>query len=218
VIKINTKTKIKTLIVLIGILIVFNIFLYELNKVITPALLNIADEEIKKRTVDILNKTILEEYSNKFDYDKVIRIEKDSEGNIIMLRADTLKMNQIACDVAIRSQEKLKNSGNIYIKIPIGYIFKNNIISNFGPKVTIKANPIGSIDTEYSSKFQSQGINQTKHSIYINVKTSVRVIFPMNTNRIEVKTQIPLAETVIVGKVPDTALQFDLKNAGFDLP
>lgn len=214
----DTKTKIKILIVLIGVLIIFNVFLYELNRVISPALSNIADEEIKKRTVDILNKTILDEYSNKFDYDKVIKVEKDSEGNIIMLRADTLKMNQIACDVAIKSQEKLKDSGNINIKIPIGYIFKNNIISNIGPKVTVTARPIGSIDTEYSSKFQSQGINQTKHSIYINVKTNVRVIFPTNVSKLEVKTQIPLAETVIIGKVPNTALQFDLKSAGFDLP
>ena len=193
-------------------------FLYELNKAITPAISNIADEEIKRRTVDILNKTILKEYSDKFNYDEVIKIDKDSEGNIIMLRADTLKMNQIACEVAIRAQEELKESGSINIKIPVGYIFKNNIISNMGPKVTVKAQPLESIDTEYSSKFQSEGVNQTKHSIYINVKTNVRVIFPMSVSKLEVKTQVPLAETIIVGKVPNTALQFDLKSAGFDLP
>ncbi|MFT8314205.1 MAG: sporulation protein YunB [Clostridium sp.] len=214
----NIKTKIKILVILLGILILFNVFLYELNKAITPAISNIADEEIKRRTVDILNKTILKEYSDKFNYDEVIKVDKDSEGNIIMLRADTLKMNQIACEVAIRAQEELKESGSINIKIPVGYIFRNNIISNMGPKVTVKAQPIGSIDTEYSSKFQSEGVNQTKHSIYINVKTNVRVIFPMNVSKLEIKTQVPLAETIIVGKVPNTALQFDLKSAGFDLP
>lgn len=192
-------------------------FLYELNRAITPAISNVADGEIKRRTVDILNKTILKEYSDKFNYDEVIKVDKDSEGNIIMLRADTLKMNQIACEVAIRAQEELKESGSIDIKIPVGYIFRNNIISNMGPKVTVKAQPMGSIDTEYSSKFQSEGVNQTKHSIYINVKTNVRVIFPMSVSKLEVKTQVPLAETIIVGKVPNTALQFDLKNAGFDL-
>lgn len=192
-------------------------FLYELNRAITPAISNVADGEIKRRTVDILNKTILKEYSDKFNYDEVIKVDKDSEGNIIMLRADTLKMNQIACEVAIRAQEELKESGSINIKIPVGYIFRNNIISNMGPKVTVKAQPMGSIDTEYSSKFQSEGVNQTKHSIYINVKTNVRVIFPMSVSKLEVKTQVPLAETIIVGKVPNTALQFDLKNAGFDL-
>lgn len=193
-------------------------FLYELNRVISPAISNIADEEIKIRTVDILNKTILKEYSDKFNYDEVIKVDKDSEGNIIMLRADTLKMNQIACEVAIRAQEELKESGSINIKIPVGYIFRNNIISNMGPEVTVKAQQLGSIDTEYSSKFQSEGINQTKHSIYINVKTNVRVIFPMSVSKLEVKSQVPLAETIIVGKVPSTALQFDLKSAGFDLP
>lgn len=193
-------------------------FLYELDRAISPAISNVADGEIKRRTVDILNKTILKEYSDKFNYDEVIKVDKDSEGNIIMLRADTLKMNQIACEVAIRAQEELRESGNINIKIPVGYIFRNNIISNMGPKVTVKAQPMGSIDTEYSSNFQSEGVNQTKHSIYINVKTNVRVIFPMSVNKLEIKTQVPLAETIIVGKVPNTALQFDLKSAGFDLP
>lgn len=217
-INIHIRTKIKLLLALIGILILFNIFLYELNRVITPAIVNISDEEIKRKTVAIINKTILEEYSDKFNYDQVIRIEKDSEGNIIMLRADTLKMNQIACEVAIRAQEELKNAGTMYIKIPIGYIFRNNIISSLGPKITVRAEPIGSIDTEYSSKFQSAGINQTKHSIYVNVKTNIRVIFPTNISKLEVKSQIPLAETIIIGKVPSTALQFDLKSAGFNLP
>ena len=217
-IEIHSKTKIKILLVLIGILILFNVFLYELNRVISPAVVSISDEEIKRRTVAIINKTILEEYGNKFNYDEVIKIEKDSEGNIIMLRADTLKMNQIACEVAVRSQEELKNAGSIYIRIPIGYIFRNNIISTIGPKITVKAEPIGSIDTEYSSKFQSAGMNQTKHSIYINVKTNIRVVFPTNINKLEVKSQIPLAETIIVGKVPSTALQFDLKSSGFSLP
>ncbi|MDF2504184.1 MAG: sporulation protein YunB [Clostridium sp.] len=204
--------------VLIGVLVLFNIFLYKLNSVISPTVVSIADEEIKKRTIEILNKAILEEYSDKFNYDQVIKVQKDSEGNIIMLRADTLKMNQIACEVAIKAQEDLKSSGSMDIKIPIGYILKNNIISNIGPKVTVRAQPIGSIDTEYSSKFQSEGINQTKHSIYINVKTNVRVVFPTNISKLEVKSQIPLAETIIVGKVPSTALQFDLQRAGFDLP
>lgn len=217
-INIHIRTKIKLLLALIGILILFNVFLYELNKVITPAIVNISDEEIKRKTVAIINKTILQEYSNKFNYDQVIRIEKDSEGNIIILRADTLKMNQIACEVAIRAQEELKNAGTMYIKIPVGYIFRNNIISTLGPKITVRAEPIGSIDTEYSSKFQSAGINQTKHSIYVNVKTNIRVIFPTNIDKLEVKSEIPLAETIIIGKVPSTALQFDLKSAGFDLP
>lgn len=212
------KTKIKIICVLLAILIFFNLFLYKLDTAISPTIANVAKAQIRKKTVETINRAILDEYNNNFNYDEVINIEKDSYGNIIMLKADTLKMNKIACEIAIKAQVELNKSGNMEVKIPLSYVFKNNILAGFGPSVVIKAEPIGSINTEYLSKFESAGINQTRHKIYINVDTEVNVILPLSTDRIEVKSQIPVAETIIIGKVPSTVLDFDLKNAGFKLP
>ncbi len=212
------KTKIKIICVLLAILIFFNLFLYKLDTAISPTIANVAKAQIRKKTVETINRAILDEYNNNFNYDEVIKIEKDSYGNIIMLKADTLKMNKIACEIAIKAQVELNKSGNMEVEIPLSYVFKNNILAGFGPSVVIKAEPIGNINTEYLSKFENAGINQTRHKIYINVDTEVNVILPLNTDRIEVKSQIPVAETIIIGKVPSTVLDFDLKNAGFKLP
>lgn len=211
------SAKMKIILFIILILILFNTALYTFNRVATPLLITIADAEIRSKSIEIVNQAIISQYSKQFNYDEIIALEKDNEGNITMLKADTLKMNKIACDVAIEAQSKLKELGEVGIKIPFGNVFENNLLSDLGPNITIKMRPIGYVETNYSSDFESAGINQTRHKIYVNVKTNVRVILPLNSNDIEIKNEIPIAETVIVGKIPNSAINLDLKDAGFKI-
>ena len=193
------------------------LFIYIFDKTIMPTVMAVADAEMRAKAIEVVNRAIINEYSNQFNYDEVIRVEKDSAGNIVMLKADTLKMNKIACDVALESQKELMKLGEVGIKVPIGYISRNNILSYYGPSITIKMQPIGHVETKYSSEFESAGINQTRHKIYVKVKTTVRVIIPLKSNDIEVTNEVPIAETIVIGKTPNTAVQLDLDGAGFKL-
>jgi len=195
----------------------FAVFIYIFDKTVMPTVMAVADAEMRAKATEIVNRAIINEYSKQFNYDEIIRVDKDSEGNIVMLKADTLKMNKIACDVALESQKELMKLGEIGIKIPIGYITRNNLLSYYGPRITIKMQPIGLVETKYSSEFESAGINQTRHKIYVKVKTTVRVIIPLKSNDIEVANEIPIAETIIVGKTPNTAIGLDLNGTGFKL-
>jgi sporulation protein YunB len=212
------KTKFKIFFSLIILAAAFNFFIYVFDRIIAPTVLAVADAEMRARALEIINMCIIEEFSRDFDYDEIIRIEKDLDGNITMLKADTLKMNMIACNVALRSQKKLEEMGSVGIKLPMGYVFRNNILAYYGPRITVRMQPIGYIEALYLSEFNSAGINQTNHKIYVQVKTKVRVIIPLKNNEIEVKNQIPISETIIVGKTPETAINFDMSNAGFKLP
>jgi len=216
---IDIKKKIKTRILLIISIIIINftIFIYIFDKTVMPTVMAVADAEMRAKATEIVNRAIINEYSKQFNYDEIIRVDKDSEGNIVLLKADTLKMNKIACDVALETQKELLKLGDIGIKIPIGYITRNNILSYYGPRITIKMQPIGLVETKYSSEFESAGINQTRHKIYVKVKTTVRVIIPLKSNDIEVANEIPIAETIIVGKTPNTAIGLDLNGTGFKL-
>ena len=167
--------------------------------------------------MEIINKSILDEYSKSFNYDEIVHIEKDNNNNIVMLKADTLRMNKIACDVALQSQNEIKKLGNVGIKVPMGYIFRNNILATLGPNVTIKMQPIGYVETKYLSEFESAGINQTRHKVYIELTTKIRVIIPSRSNDIEVKNEVPIAETIIVGKIPEYFMNLDLQKAGSKL-
>lgn len=195
----------------------FNIFIYILDKVVTPTVMAVADAEMRAKSMEIINTSILKEYSKQFNYDDIIKVEKDEQGNISMLKADTLKMSKIASDVALNSQKELKALGHIGIKVPIGYIFNNNILANIGPDVSVKMEPIGYIETKYQSEFESAGINQTRHKIYVQVYAKVRIIIPTKKDDIEVKSEVPISETIIVGKTPDTSINLDLNGAGYKI-
>lgn len=186
------------------------IFIYAFDSIVMPTVMIVADSEMRAKATEILNTNILKEYSKNFNYDEIIRVEKDNEGNITMLKADTLKLNTIANEVSLNSQKDIKNLGNVGIKIPMGYVFKNNILANIGPSITVKMQPIGNVEIKYSSAFETAGINQTRHKIYVDVNTRIRTIIPLKSSYLEVKTEIPISETIIVGKVPRTAIDLDL--------
>lgn len=211
-------TKVKGLIIILVIIMGFNVFIYAFDKIVTPTVMVVADAEMRAKATEIINNCIIEQYSKDFNYDSIIKVEKDKEGNIAMLKADTLQMNKIASQVSLEAQKKMKELGNVGIKLPLGYIFKNNILAYLGPSITIKMQPIGQIETKYSSDFESAGINQTRHKIYVRVRTEVRVIIPTKSNDIEVRNEIPISETIIIGKVPDTSINLDLQNAGTKIP
>lgn len=183
-----------------------------------PTLLAVADGEMRSKTAVIINNCIIKEFGNDFNYDEIIKVEKDNEGNIVMLKADTMKLNQIACDVALSSQNELKKMGQVGLELPISYVAKNNILSGVGPNITVKMQPIGYIETRYISTFEGAGINQTRHRIFVEVKTKIRIILPSKNNEIEIVHQVPICETIIVGKIPDNAINLDMNATGFTLP
>jgi sporulation protein YunB len=211
----KNRVGINILIIISIIIINFTIFIYIFDKTVMPTVMAVADAEMRAKSIEIVNRAILNEYSNQFNYDEVIRVEKDSQGNIVMLKADTLRMNKIAADVTLESQKELHKLGQVGIKIPIGFITRNNILSYYGPRITIKMQPMGHVETKYTSEFESAGLNQTRHKIYVNVKTTVRVIIPLKSNDIEIVNEVPIAETIIVGKTPNTAVQLDLNGSQF---
>ncbi len=199
------------------IILVAVLCLYFVNSRITPAIVEASDVEIRAVVTQTINSVIMKEYSKQFSYKDIIQVEKDKEDNIVMVRANTLKMNKMACDVALESQNKLRNVGKIGLKIPMGYIMKNNLLAFFGPNITVRMQPIGYIETKYLSSFESAGINQSRHKISVQVKTNMRVMVPFGSENIEMKNEVPISETIIVGKVPETAIDLGLDKAGVKL-
>lgn len=214
----NQRAKIITISILTFMLILFNSFIYAFDKFVTPIIMKTGDAQIRSKVTEIINRNTTRIYNKTYDYNKIIQIDKDKDDNIVMIKADTIKLNKLACDIALESQYDIEKLGKIGIKMPIGYALKNNILAYLGPNITIKMEQIGSVETRYVSKFESAGINQTRHTIGILVKTKVRVMIPMAYDDIEIKNEIPVAETIIVGKVPNSAFQLDLKNSGFKVP
>ena len=167
---------------------------------------------MKSEVSKIINEESVKVYSENFNYDDIIHIDKDLEGNITMVRSDTVKQNSLASQVVLKCNERLKSSDDLSVKIPLGYITNNVLFYNLGPKITVKIQQVGAINTSYESVFESAGINQTRHKIYLDVKTTMRIVVPFKSKDIDVTCQIPVSDTIIVGKIPDTAINMNSNN------
>ena len=194
------------LLILLIIIFAFNFIIYIFGKRILPIVLNIGEVKIKSEAIKIMNEESVNVYSENFKYDDIINIEKDNNGNITMIRSDTVKQNYLASQVVLKCDERLSELEDLGIKIPLGYLTNNLMFYNIGPKITVKIQQIGNITTSYESEFHSAGINQTRHKIYLNLTTTMRIIVPFNSKEVEVACQIPVADTIIVGKIPEAAI------------
>lgn len=204
----KSKLPSNLLIVLI-IIIAFNFIIYIFGERILPIMLNIGEIKIKSEAIRIMNEESVNVYSENFKYDDIIDIEKDTDGNITMIRADTVKQNYLASQVVLKCDERLSELEDLGVKIPLGYLSNNVMFYNMGPKITVKMQQVGNITTSYESEFESAGINQTRHKIYLNLTTTMRVIVPFNSRDVEVTSQIPISDTIIVGKIPETAINMN---------
>lgn len=208
----KSSKKVKFTIVIFLIMTSLITFVYTLDKVIMPTVKLVADAQMRAEVTSTINKTIFEEYSKNFNYNDIIKFDKDNDGNIIMMTADTLKLSEIATLTVLKAQEELELKSQVDIKVPMGYVTKNNILARFGPDVKIRMRPIGHITTRYISEFEDAGINQTRHKIYIETTTKVKMIMAVSSGELEIVNQIPIVETIIVGRVPNTAVQMDLNG------
>lgn len=201
------KTEFKPIIlIIISILLVFILSIFLYDKRIYPAVLQVAESSIKADTIECISKTSMELFDEEFNYDEMIIIDKDNEGNINMIRANTVKLNYLTSRLSIRCNEELQKMGEVGVEVPLGWMTDNSAFYEFGPDLNVKIDPIGNMKVSYESKFESAGINQTRHKIYLNVEARVRMKIPLHSKEQVVTCQIPVAETIIVGKTPNTAI------------
>lgn len=190
-------------------------FIYYFDKVIAPTVLLVADAEMRAKAMDIINENITKIYTEGL-YDEIVETNVDDLGRLNMVKADTIKLNELATKVAIEAQNDIEDVGTVGVKIPLGYALKNNILAYFGPTITVRMEPIGRINTSYESTFESAGINQTRHKIYINMVTNLKIVLPLQSREVEVKHQIPIADNIILGEVPRVSMTRDIMEDGVD--
>ncbi len=204
----KTHKYISFIVLIIVIIVILNITVMFFDQRVMPSVTEIATIMAKSQTLDIINKKSVDILSKDFKYDEMVKIEKDSQGNIILIQADTGKLNYIAAELSTECNKELSDMKNTAIKVPLGWMSDKSAFYNIGPKISVEIEPIGNISTSYESKFESAGINQTRHKIYLNVTAKIRLRLPLRNQDAEVSTQVPVSDTIIVGKIPNTTLGF----------
>lgn len=158
---------------------------------------------------DVANKAIhyaIAEVSEEFDYGSVVRIERGSDGAIQSLSLDTAVSNKIKSEIAIKVMNYLNNSDNYDISVPIGNFCGSEFLSGIGPGVKFRIVPFNIARIDFESKFSSAGINQVLHTLSVRVDVEIGALLPGFEEISNLTSSAVVAQTVVMGDVPETYL------------
>ncbi len=173
-----------------------------------PTLLAIAETKATFIATQSINQVISDRVNLNIDPQTLMNVTLDSRGRVVLIQPNTMEFNKIAADTTIKVQDKLKEISEEKINIPIGQIFGSQLLASMGPNITVTIIPVGTVQVKVIDKFEQAGINQTRHMIYLIATTQIRIVVPLVSKSISVDTQMPIAEYVVVGDVPNTYVQF----------
>jgi sporulation protein YunB len=179
------------------------IMFYIVDFRIRPTLMNLALVKAKQIAAQSINQAVRSDISPNIQYQNLINIVFNRDGKIAMIQPNTGEINRIASEATLAVQKKLQNLPKENLKIPFGQIAGSKIMAGFGPELPVKVLPVGFVESTISDRFESAGINQVRHRIYVTVKATIKMVVPLISKEVKVSADIPLVEAIIIGDVPN---------------
>ena len=143
-----------------------------------------------------------------YSYDYFVSIEKDNNGNVAAISANMSRINAVSAQVLSEVVAAAEN-GVLKIKVPLGNLLGSNILMGKGPEVPVEVITLTSSYIDIENELVSTGINQAKHKIILKVDVDVDILIPWDLLTTRVESNVLIAETVIVGQVPDTYIDVE---------
>ena len=191
---------------IVKVLIIFTIAFLTV-KIILDSVLPIFDtlcENEAKSIATIISNEQATNVMREHSYDELFTIEKDTNGNVTIIKSNVVPINEIISDVANKIQIELNNKGREDIEIALGSFTGFKLLAGRGPGIKIRISTIGNVETDLRSEFTAQGINQTLHRVYLEVKCNVSILTPFDNIERQITNQVLLIENIIVGNIPST--------------
>lgn len=187
--------------IVIGVLIV-ELLLFADGRV-RPIITTIATYQAQLMATRSVNDAVIEVIAEEdVVYNSIVGITMDNSGEIASISTDMISLNRLKALITNKVSEYLERDGMDTVDIPVGTLLGGQFLSGRGPDVDFRVIPAGYVHTEIYNRFQSAGINQTLHQIMLSVQVNVTAVLPLYTVDTSIETNICIAETVIVGKVP----------------
>lgn len=169
---------------------------------------DLAQTSVKNATSDLANDSVAQQIENgNIQYDRIVYFEKDINGRITALKTNIGEVNRLKTDILNIINGRILALDAADLGIPIGSLFLPEFFSGKGPVIPVHILAIRNSDATFSSNFIQAGINQTLHQLVMEVNVEAAVLVLGETSTFQVSSQIVVAETVIVGEVPNTFIQ-----------
>lgn len=173
-----------------------------LKKISTEIAIADAKDVITAKVNDAVIQTLAE---GDYDGDYFVTFQKSDTGEVSAISSNMARINELSSKVLEKVVGSTKEN-TVTIGIPIGNLTGASLLMGRGPKIPVKIVVLSSSRVEFDNSIITAGINQTKHQINLRVTVDMEILVPWGTQSTEVGTDVLIADTVIVGKVPDTYL------------
>lgn len=202
--KIGTKLLRWIIITLIAAILALTLFRIKFS----DAIRSLAETQVTNTTSDLINDAIDKQIEEgTIQYDRMIYFEKDLDGRITALKTNMSEVNRLKTDILNLINDEILALSTEDLGIPLGSLFLPELLSGRGPEIPVQILSIRNSDASFFSNFTQAGINQTLQQINMHVSVDVTVLVLGQANSFTVSSQIIVAETIIVGDVPDTFFQ-----------
>lgn len=198
--------RIPGIIPVVGLMLLLWLSFSLLEKNLKPAIMAMAESRANLVATETIHRTLYERVLADVNYNDLVYVHKDNQQHITMMQANTIKISRLVSQAGLEIKEQLKGLKDETLYVPLGQALGSRILANYGPRIKVGIAPVGSVNVEFDDEFQQAGINQVRHILYLNIKTTVTIVIPTDSKSVAVNNRVPIAETIIVGQVPSTYL------------
>ena len=169
---------------------------------------SLAETQVRNSTSDLINDAIDRQIeTGNVQYDRIVYFEKDLNGRITALKTNMSEVNRLKTDILNIINDDILALDTSDIGIPLGSLFLSEFFSGRGPAIPVHIISIRNSEASFSSAFSEAGINQTLQQLTMDISVDVAILVLGKTENFTVSSQVVVAETIIVGQVPDTFFQ-----------
>lgn len=199
----------------IALILITLIIFISIDYNIRPLVKSIVENKAQVEATNVINQVVEDEFSSNSDmYSELMSIQRGENGEVQSISTNTVNTNILKAKIARKIQENLSTTEPRIVKVPLGTLTTTEILSGRGPMVSMRISLPSAVMVNFSSNFESAGINQTKHMIYLTVSTKVNAMIPGYPVVTTAETTVLIAETVIVGKAPNVFANLNSANSG----
>ncbi len=174
-----------------------------LEERLRPVLMTAARTQTQNMVTAIAEEAILSELEQQdLEYTDLVCVERGTDGTVTAITTDMAAMNRLRSRLVEVMLEHVSRIDEAEISIPVGSLVESELIWGRGPTIKVRSFTVGTVKAEFKSDFNSAGINQTLHKIWIDLSVPTTVLLPGFQLEVPINTTICIAETVIVGSVP----------------
>ncbi len=177
--------------------------LWTAEKRLQPIVERYSENGAKTQITRCVNEAVAKCLTDPAVTDGLIRLQTDSEGAALQLETDTAQVNALRIRITDAVLQKLENSAIQSLSVPVGTLLGSELLSGRGPKIPLRVSANHAVTTAVHGEWRSAGINQTAHSLMLNVQIETELALSGSRQATaSVSCEYLLTETILVGKVP----------------